>query len=43
MNFDDNAVYRRPEILELRDYNEEDQLKLRLMSMISHILNLMDR
>lgn len=23
MNFDDNALYRHPEILELRDYNEE--------------------
>jgi succinyl-CoA synthetase beta subunit len=24
MNFDDNALFRRPEILELRDLNEED-------------------
>ncbi len=24
MNFDDNAIFRRPEILKLRDYNEED-------------------
>jgi len=24
MNFDDNAIYRRPEILKLRDLNEED-------------------
>ena len=24
MNFDDNAIFRRPEILELRDLNEED-------------------
>ncbi len=24
MNFDDNAIFRRPEILELRDFNEED-------------------
>ena len=27
MNFDDNAIFRRPEILKLRDLNEEDQLK----------------
>ena len=24
MNFDDNAIFRRPEILELRDLNEEN-------------------
>ena len=24
MNFDDNAIFRRPEILKLRDLNEED-------------------
>ena len=24
MNFDDNALFRRPEILKLRDLNEED-------------------
>ena len=24
MNFDDNAIFRRPEILKLRDFNEED-------------------
>ena len=24
MNFDDNAIFRRPEILELRDLNEEE-------------------
>ena len=24
MNFDDNAMFRRPEIFELRDLNEED-------------------
>ena len=28
MNFDDNAMYRRPEILELRDYNEEDPAEI---------------
>ena len=24
INFDDNALFRRPEIMELRDFNEED-------------------
>ena len=28
MNFDDNAVYRRPEILNLRDLNEEDPAEI---------------
>ena len=28
MNFDDNAIYRRPEILELRDLNEEDPTEI---------------
>jgi succinyl-CoA synthetase beta subunit len=28
MNFDDNALYRHPEILELRDISEEDQLEV---------------
>ena len=28
MNFDDNAMYRRPEILELRDLNEEDPAEI---------------
>ena len=28
MNFDDNAMYRRPEILELRDLNEEDPTEI---------------
>ena len=28
MNFDDNAIYRRPEILELRDLNEEDPAEI---------------
>ena len=27
MNFDDNAIFRRPEILKLRDLNEEDQIE----------------
>ena len=27
MNFDDNAIFRRPEILELRDFNEEDPIE----------------
>src|SRR4030095_14138825 len=29
MNFDDNALYRHPEILELRDFSEEDPLEIR--------------
>jgi len=29
MNFDDNAMFRRPEILELRDYNEEDPAEIK--------------
>lgn len=29
MNFDDNALYRHPDILELRDLNEEDPLEVR--------------
>ncbi len=28
MNFDDNAIYRRPDILELRDLNEEDPAEI---------------
>ena len=28
MNFDDNAIFSRPEILELRDLNEEDQTEI---------------
>ncbi len=28
MNFDDNAIFRRPDILELRDYNEEDPAEI---------------
>ena len=28
MNFDDNAIYRRPEILALRDLNEEDPAEI---------------
>ena len=28
MNFDDNAIYRRPEILKLRDLNEEDDAEI---------------
>ena len=27
MSFDDNAIFRRPEILELRDLNEEDPME----------------
>jgi len=29
MNFDDNALYRRTEIAELRDYEEEEELEIR--------------
>ena len=29
MNFDDNALYRRPEILELRDLDEEDEAEIK--------------
>jgi succinyl-CoA synthetase beta subunit len=28
MNFDDNAIFRRPEILRLRDLNEEDSIEI---------------
>ena len=28
MNFDDNALFRRPEILKLRDFNEEDPTEI---------------
>ena len=28
MNFDDNAIFRRPEILKLRDLNEEDSIEI---------------
>ena len=28
MNFDDNAMFRRPEILELRDLSEEDPMEV---------------
>ncbi len=28
MNFDDNAIFRRPEILKLRDLNEEDPVEI---------------
>ena len=28
MNFDDNAIFRRPDILELRDFNEEDPTEI---------------
>ncbi len=29
MNFDDNAIFRRPEILKLRDLNEEDPFEIK--------------
>ena len=28
MNFDDNAIFRRPEIFKLRDLNEEDPAEI---------------
>ena len=28
MNFDDNAIFRRPDILKLRDLNEEDPAEI---------------
>ena len=28
MNFDDNAIFRQPEILKLRDFNEEDPTEI---------------
>ena len=28
MNFDDNSIFRRPEILKLRDLNEEDPIEI---------------
>ena len=28
MNFDDNAIFRRPDILDLRDLNEEDPTEI---------------
>ena len=28
MNFDDNAIFRRPEILKLRDFNEEEPAEI---------------
>ena len=29
MNFDDNAIFRHPEILKLRDLNEEDPTEIK--------------
>ena len=43
MNFDDNAIFRRPEILKLRDLNEEDPAEIEAANMILLILNLMDQ
>ena len=34
VNFDSNALFRHPDILKLRDLNEEEQQKLKLASMI---------
>ena len=34
MNFDDNAIFRRPEIYDLRDLNEEDPAEIEAANMI---------
>ena len=34
INFDDNALFKHPEILELRDLNEEEKQKLKQANMI---------
>ena len=34
MNFDDNAIFRRPEVLKLRDLNEEELPRLKRVNMI---------
>ena len=39
MNFDDNAIFRRPEILRLRDLNEEDPAEIEASNMNLLILN----
>ena len=39
MNFDDNFIFRRPEILKLRDLTRKIQQKLRQANMILLILN----
>ena len=39
INFDDNALFRRPEIVKYRDLNEEDPKRSKPASMILHILN----
>ena len=34
MNFDDNAILKQPEILNLRDLNEEDQAEIKQVNTI---------
>ena len=41
MNFDDNAIFRRPEIINLRDLNEEDPAEVEASKNELVILNLM--
>ena len=41
MNFDDNALYRRPEVLELRDLDEEDETEIEANKHGKLISNLM--
>ena len=40
MNFDDNAIFRRPEILNLRDLMRKIQQRLKRVNMILLTLNL---
>ena len=37
INFDDNALFRRPEILKLRDLMKRNQQKLKQVNLICHI------
>ena len=37
MNFDDNSIFRHPEILELRDLNEEDPAEIEASKYDLHI------
>ena len=40
MNFDDNAIFRRPEILKLRDLNEEEPAEIEASKFdLAHTLN----
>ena len=39
INFDDNALFRRPEIVKLRDLNEEEPAEIEASKLIYHISN----